>query len=166
MAKKTIADLRRKHVNPRGPYLNLAVICENVLEDKDGAISIIRIVDKFTVSTQLTVGNQTVQLENTAGFIQFQAVIGFKAGNARGCRLLKLIVWSPSRQVVAEATAIVELQGGGVPGHIVRTPIALVVKEPGIYWVDVTLNENEITRMPLQVVFGPPEAGTMPQTNR
>ncbi len=32
-----------------GPYLAFAVICERVLTEADGTISLIRVVDRFTI---------------------------------------------------------------------------------------------------------------------
>ena len=35
-----------------GPYLQVAAICEKVLSESDGALSLIRMVDRFTVAGQ------------------------------------------------------------------------------------------------------------------
>jgi len=38
-------------VNADGPYLIAAVLCEKVLQEKDETVSIIRMVDRITLTT-------------------------------------------------------------------------------------------------------------------
>lgn len=34
-----------------GPYVNAALICEKVLQETDGVLSVVRIIDRFTIVT-------------------------------------------------------------------------------------------------------------------
>jgi hypothetical protein len=43
-----------------GPYLIAALICEKVLQEKDGTVSIIRMVDRVTLTTQAALSPETL----------------------------------------------------------------------------------------------------------
>ena len=65
-------------MNNKEPFVQAAVICENVLQDKDGVISAIRIVDRFIVQTPPGAP------PDARGAIQFKVLLSLKSGAVKG----------------------------------------------------------------------------------
>src|SRR5580658_3004071 len=70
-----------------GPYLQAALLCEKALQETDGVISVIRIVDRWTVS------GPAEDMPQTA--IQATMVLMFKSGFHRGPGRLTITPTSP-----------------------------------------------------------------------
>lgn len=158
MTRKRKSDSAKKarSVKAKGPFLALAVLCENMLQDKDGVNSLIRIIDTFTVQAQTPAGEPipSAAFSFFPPTIAFQLVIGFKSGQAKGNRTLKLIAKMPSGQVISESATTISLDGEQEPrGSVVRIPMYLGAKEQGVYWIDVLLNDELMTQIPLRVRF-------------
>src|SRR5258708_37199450 len=96
MAKQKATGTKGKPAQPKGPYLSIAAICENVLEDKDSVLSLIRIIDKFILSVQGIGMQPPATMSGMVAPISFQVVVSFKEGNSRGLPHLKLVPNSPS----------------------------------------------------------------------
>lgn len=75
-----------------GPYLIAALICEKVLQEKDGTISIIRIVDRITLNAPASHSPETLPPTQ----VSLSALIALKSGSARGRHTVKWIVETPS----------------------------------------------------------------------
>lgn len=75
-----------------GPYLVAALLCEKVLQEKDGTISVIRMIDRITLTVN------TLDLPETipSTIINLSALISLKSGSARGKGIVKLRVETPS----------------------------------------------------------------------
>src|SRR5687767_5597282 len=73
-------------MNPSGPHLAMAVLCQNVLIEKDNVVSVIRVVDRVT---QSAVGPDAPETMPPLG-IQLMAMIMLKAGSARGSFTVRL----------------------------------------------------------------------------
>ena len=76
----------------RGPFLTLATFCEQVIEDKSGIVSLIRIVDRMHVSTS----GPTAPEEMPATDLNWFMVLSFKSGEARGSHPIKIEPELPS----------------------------------------------------------------------
>jgi hypothetical protein len=126
-----------------GPYLMLAVLCERVLREADGVMSLIRIVDRITIQGSLdSAAPPTFPLT---------AVIGLKAGFARGSYLLKVKTISPAHQDLGAAELPMLFEGED-RGAVVGLTLAFQPHEEGLYWLEVYLQDVLITKMPLRVV--------------
>lgn len=127
-----------------GPFLQMAVLCERVLQEKDGVLSLIRIVDRFTISG--------TDREMPRSPIQVTAAIAFKSGFAQGKYFVKLRPHTPSGKILAEQEFPVLFEGADRGVGIVAQ-MGLVAEEEGLYWIDVLLQEVVVTRMPLRVLY-------------
>jgi hypothetical protein len=58
------------------PYLKFGLLCERVLEEKDGVLSFVRVVDRFTVGVK----GAKVPAEMPPGEINLTAVMGWWGG--------------------------------------------------------------------------------------
>ncbi len=136
---------------PGGPYLQMAVLCEKVLREEGGVLSLIRIVDRITVSVS---GPSTSSATSTmpVATVQLMAVISFRSGMASGSLPLRVRVESPSHRVVSTIDMPV-LMEGGERGPAVIVQLVLQVDEDGLYWIAVALDNALVTKLPLRIVY-------------
>ncbi|HZV52104.1 MAG TPA: hypothetical protein VFD49_20360 [Candidatus Dormibacteraeota bacterium] len=134
-----------------GPYLSSAFLCERVLEEKDGVLSAIRIVDRILVQGQAPPGAEAPPMPSVG--IRLIALIALKNGPARGSRRLELIPKAPSGLKLPSVSVPVLLEGDDDRGVNLRLQMNLQAREEGIYWFDVRLDGELLTRMPLRIVY-------------
>lgn len=143
----------------RGPHLNIAAFCDNVIEGKDGTISLIRIVD--TITQAATGPDPPAQMPPF--IINSTLVVSLKPDEARGRYSVKIRPEAPDgRQLPAPEQAI-QLEGG-IRGINLIIGMQLAVELEGVYWFDVLFvaapgDERLLTRVPLRVVYQPQRTG-------
>jgi len=129
-----------------GPYLQAALLCEKALQETDGVISIIRIVDRWTVS-----GPTEGMLQTT---IQATMVLMFKSGFHRGPERLTITAITPRDERILPAMEIpVHFEGDEDRGINVLIPMLFPVREPGVYWFEVALRGQIVSHIPLRVIY-------------
>jgi len=147
-----VYDQLTKEVNMKdsigGPFLQAAFFCEKVLQEKDGVLSAIRIVDRFTHSTSAEGAPDIMPQFN----IGVSILIGFKSGDVKGKWELKVKPIAPSGQELPGFVGPVLFEGDE-RGAAIVIQYGLVAKEEGIYWFDVILNDKLITKMPLRIIY-------------
>lgn len=126
-------------------YLALAIFCEKVLREADNVLSIIRVIDRFTVT------GATPEMSPTT--LNFILVISFKSGFLRGKQLLAVRPKSPNGQDMAQMAFPILFEGDDDRGNALIAQINFLVDQEGPYWFDVYLNEELVTRMPLRVIY-------------
>lgn len=129
-----------------GPYLQTAVFCEQVLEEKTGTISLIRIIDRIQVTTPPGSFGQIVLPPVTP-----IAVIALKSGSARGSHQLTIRQEAPNgmKQAAVVLTVLFEGEDRGV-NVILPVPVGTDVE--GLHWFEVLLDDQLLTKMPLRIV--------------
>ena len=75
-----MAQRRKKYSGLNGPFVSYTAFCEKVLQEKDGVFSLIRIVDRITI----TVPPGTTFDQAGPPPFALTLAIGLKAGDARG----------------------------------------------------------------------------------
>ena len=126
-------------------YLQVAVFCEKVLREADGVLSIIRIVDRFNVvGATAEMGPQV---------LRFMIVISFKAGFMRGKQTIRIRPKSPTGAELPSMDFPVLFEGDDDRGTAIAFEVNWAANEEGLYWWDICLNEELITRMPLRVTY-------------
>ena len=139
-----------------GPYLSVAVLCEKVLQEKDGVASVIRIVDRFI----LTASGPAPPEKMPPTTITTTAFLSFKSGFAKGSHTVKLVPKDPSgRSAGPEALLPVFFEGEDRGANIIVN-VNFRVQEDGLYWFEVLLGERLMTRIPLRVVYQRMSLGT------
>lgn len=128
-----------------GPYLAVAVLCERVLEEKDGVPSLIRIVERITISGPSPAMQPTV--------LTPMLVIGFKAGVFRGQADLEIRPLLPSGEARAAIKLPLFFEGDEDRGVFTALRLQFLVTEPGLYWFEIKLLEALMTRVPMRVVY-------------
>ena len=137
-----------------GPYLDAAFICEDAVKEVDGTYSAIRMVNRIIFHEQ-TFNPGTIILT------PLTLVVGFKAGDASGTRHLFLYVTDPSRERTAfegyEFPYAVTFNGGDTGTLMVLRNFAIKYQTDGTYWIDVLLERELYSRLPLTIRTGQPE---------
>ncbi|HXZ79462.1 MAG TPA: hypothetical protein VEG30_05990 [Terriglobales bacterium] len=129
------------------PYLQIATFCEKVLQEADGVVSIIRMIDRITHFGR--------EPELHAFQYQFMVIVVFKAGPfMKGKATIKLRPISPSgKQLTAlEFPILFESEDRGA-GFVAG--VNFTFEEEGLYWFDVLLEEDVATRIPMRVLYHP-----------
>ena len=127
------------------PYLNIASICERHILEADGAMTLVRIIDRFMIS------GDNADLPPTP--LQFTVVVSFRSGNYRGRLELNLATLDPSMNTLSQVSFPVQFEGDDERAANTFGNVTMLVKEEGLYWIVVKLGEQEYTRIPLRVVY-------------
>jgi hypothetical protein len=136
----------------------MAVLCEKVLQEQDGVLTIIRIIDQLT---QTAVGPEAP--EQMPPFIaqNLTMVVTIKADQARGRYGLRIRPEAPGGFQLPPVEQAITISPG--PGGVnVVMPMALPISAEGVYWFDVILTapptdqpDRLLTRVPLEVQYAP-----------
>lgn len=127
-----------------GPFIQTAVLCQSVLQEGTGQLSLIRITDSLRVAGPLK--------EMQPAQIMLHAVVSFRAGFAHGKYNIKIVGYTPNKKefITAEQAAFFEGEDRGVNAVFV---LNMILPEEGVYWFDVVLQDTFVTRVPLRVLY-------------
>lgn len=140
-----------------GPHIAVATLCERVLTEGDGVISIIRIVDRLI---QTATGPEPPEQMPPflVGDRDLKMVIALKSDQAKGRCTVKIVVEDPSGVRVPVGESDITLQPGNLGANLV-IGMNVALQHEGVYWFDVLLggprNQQDqlMTRVPLEVVY-------------
>ncbi|MBI3463092.1 MAG: hypothetical protein HY000_08545 [Planctomycetes bacterium] len=160
MAKKKAPKRRPPAIvkRPAGPYLAAAVLCEHVLHEKDGIHSLIRMFDRLSVKASATRRDGSsvapAQVAAIVPPIPLTLFVGFKSGDFKGQKVLSVRVTNPDGQVMdadqpsISMNLVFEGDERGANAHIT---LLFKVKKSGLYWIDLFLDEEWVTSVPLRM---------------
>lgn len=137
----------------RGPYLVSAALCERAIQERDGVISLIRMIDKIT---NTIAGPGPIVPETMPPVpVNLTLVVVLKPGEARGRFMVAVRPEAPSGQRLPEAELPVSFGGAPDAGANLLFGINMVATEEGVYWFDVLLEGQLLTRTPLRIEYSP-----------
>lgn len=128
-----------------GPWLQAALFCDSWVEGKDGALTLVRVVDSMIVE----VGPDGAP--SVSQSLGLKLVLMLKSGQARGRHELSLTLEEPSGIRHAPRHADLFFPGDE-QGVNLLTEVQLGVQE-GLFWFDVAVNGRLLTRVPYRVRF-------------
>ena len=134
-----------------GPYLVAAQLCERVLTEADGVKSVIRIVDR--ISRQQF--GPTISAEMEPFEYELFIFVQFKAGSARGPMVFELKMVKPSGESPNPLKSTINFEGEDDRGVDIVMRMKIKFDLAGLYWFYVSLNDTNLTRMPLKVIYIP-----------
>jgi hypothetical protein len=143
-----------------GPFLQAAFFCERVLQEADGTVSAIRIIDQQTLSAS----GADVPSDMPPAIVNTTMLIALKAGETRGRYAIKIGPEAPSGLELPSVNVPVNFPGGdGEQGINIIIPMQMQVIEEGLYWFDVVWvddkagadGDRQLTRVPLRVLYQP-----------
>jgi hypothetical protein len=132
-----------------GPYIGAAFLCEKVLQERDGVLSAIRMVDRII---QAAVGPSAPDLM-PAVTVDLKMLLVFKSGSARGRYSVDIRPVLPSQRALQPVSLPMQLEGDDDRGVNLIVNIGFQATEEGLYWFDVLLNGDLVTRVPLRIVY-------------
>lgn len=138
-----------------GPHVAMALICERVLEEKDGVISPVRVIDRIMVHPP-TGPHASSTMPGVP--LDLRLVISLKSGSARGRSTITLRPEKPSG-VRMDAIGFPVLLEGEDRGVNLIVNLGLQVEEEGLYWFDVLFEDELLSRIPLRVMYQPVMVG-------
>jgi len=138
-----------------GPYVKTALFCERVLDEKDGVLSLVRVVDQFTVSASGPAAPKQMPPISQ----RLQAVIMLISGTAKGPEDVKLEVEKPNGMREEVWTGTAHMEGDHKSVNLVFN-FQAAFELTGVYWFSVFVGEELLTRMPLEIRYTRFSAGT------
>lgn len=148
-----------------GPFLASAVFCDSVVRGEDGAMTAVRMIDHITIAIPSD-APLDVPSEDKRILAQIDGLIGFKKGDSGARHQLKLVMNSPSgkSQVITEQVADFKDETHG--GYNLRMKTSIAVSAGGLFWLDVYLDGNLVTRMPLLITIKRDDPEAKPAKSR
>ena len=131
-----------------GPYLQVAAFCEQVIEDKSGVLSLIRVVDRITVNAAGT----EVPEDMPPFDLNWKLVLVLKSGEVKGSHPIKFVLELPDVTKKQAIIVSVHLEGGNRGAQVV-TDFRMKMEMPGVYWVHVYFDDELLTKLPIQVIY-------------
>lgn len=135
------------------PLLAAAFLCERILQEKDDVVTAVRIVDTLFVSVP---PNMSAELGKPV--IQITALLAFKkASPGSGVEKHRATVrlHSPSGKEHPENSSDLLFQAGDVAGSNLILNMNMLVEEFGLFWLDVSVDGELMTRIPFRVLEKP-----------
>ena len=132
----------------QGPYIQIAGMCEQVIEDKTGALSLIRIID--TITHTVVLPDAPAEMPNVT--YPMKMVVTLKSGRARGRHELKIIPELPSGETKHQLIRSIQLEGEERGCNNIINMLFTFTME-GLYWFSVYFDDSLLTRIPLRVTY-------------
>lgn len=131
-----------------GPFVQTACLCDMVIRDDSGSLSLIRIVDAITH----TQAGPTPPKSLPPFQHLLKLVIMLKSGTAIGRHELKIIPELPTAELKDAMTFTVHLEGED-KGHNVIVNLGFQFEHEGLHWFKVYFDDEILTSIPVRVVY-------------
>jgi hypothetical protein len=131
--------------HPMRPFVQIAAICAAPLQEANGTLSLVRILDRIPVQG-FTDDMVPQPLQ------QFALVVVLKSGAMKGKFHMKIVPETPSGKRLDGPTMSVLFEGDE-RGVAAVMPVPLVAEEEGLYWFDVFIEQEVLTRIPLRIMY-------------
>jgi hypothetical protein len=142
-----MAKAKRQMKKPAGgPFLDSALICEQVIRERDGTYSAIRMVNRLTLHADAP----------APGVILVTPVwllVSFKAGIFQGTQSLLFFIEDPSGKRYQPFHPAPMTFRGEDTGEVAVCPLRLRYDKDGTYWIEIVLNRKRFSRIPLTIAF-------------
>jgi len=151
--------MARENIFQDGPHLLAALLCERVLEEKDGVKSLIRVIDRIVTRA----GGVDVPETMPPVSISLTLFLVIKAGKeGSGKHQLKVKLVHPASTQPTEMIQGVNIDKAEERGIEVKMLLNLNLKLEGLYWFEVYFDDWFMTRVPLSVLYLTQKQGKEP----
>ena len=134
-----------------GPFVNVACFCERAIQENDGVLSLMRVIDQINVQTQ---GPNPPEELPPGAMIQTTLVVALKPGQARGRQSVQVILEHPDTSRHDGPVQTIQFTGGPNNGANMIIKMGIQLSTAGLYWADVLVNKRLVTRVGLEVTYG------------
>ena len=128
-----------------GPYVSVATLCDRVLTEQDGSISVIRAIQRTFAPVASGSGS--------AAPVVLTLLITLLSGAARGRESITIQTVQPSGLRGPSQSFDVFFEGEERGINLIVNPFVLSNPLEGLYWFEVRIGERMLTRIPLRVVY-------------
>lgn len=132
---------------PIEPYLKIGTLCERVLQEKDDVLSLIRLVDQFT----LTIAGKELPDQLPEGEAILTIVMSWVGGLGRHEAAFNII--SPDGDTQRSPKSWSFTLDAINRGHNIIVTLPVKIRREGIYWVEFILNGQVKSRTPFQIRY-------------
>jgi hypothetical protein len=143
-----------------GPFVE-ALICERVIQETDGVLTIVRLIDQVNLERP-----PTPLLPLIPAPFQAAVLVVLKGGKPGAKHSVEVIVHAPSgiaTQVAAQTVELASRFPRGIAGANLILQMKMGLKDDGTYWFEVRLDGKRATATPLRVAFAEPGTLTEPR---
>ncbi len=141
-----------------GPFLKTAVFCDSVIEGKDGVLSIIRIVDRLT----MTAAGSQVPPDMPPTEHKLTLVLMLISGSALGSHEVSVAFQPPAGSSKRIWSTDVLFEGEDRGANLVAQ-IPVKFEAQGLYWFHVQLDGEHLTSLPFRMIYQRVVPGRPPQ---
>ncbi len=131
-----------------GPYLKAALFCDSVIEGRDGVLSLIRVVDRLTI----TAAGAEAPLDMPTQEVPLNLVLMLISGRARGTSTITLAVEPPNGTPSQFWTNTVLFEGEDRGANVIAQFMHKFEMQ-GLYWFHVRLDDEPLTSVPYRVIY-------------
>ena len=131
-----------------GPHVKTAAICESVIEGKDGVLSLIRIIDRLTI----TAAGPEAPSDMPPISRTLTLVVMLISGRARGTHNVEVRVEKPDATTASLWNGTVFLEGEDRGANLV-IEISTEYRSEGLYWFDLFFDAAQMTRVPFRIIY-------------
>ena len=132
---------------PIEPYLKFGVICENALQERDNVLSLVRIVDKFTI----TITGKEPPDQLPEGVKVLTIVMGWVGGLGKHAATFNIV--SPGGETQPSPRSWSFNLDAINHGYNIIAKLPVKIGKEGVYWIEFILNGQVKSRTPFQVVY-------------
>ena len=127
------------------PWVQVAIFCQTaIIEANTGTMSIIKNIDGVTLS------GKTPDMQPSP--VQLTLALILKSGDMKGQYSVKIRCNTPSETATEGPSFPLNFEGGD-RGIQTAIPFGFIATESGIYWFDLLIDGQVITRMPVRVMY-------------
>lgn len=132
----------------QGPYLKAAFFCERVLEERDGVLSFVRIVDRIIHVAQ----GPHAPVDMPPFTLPIFLVVALISGRAKGSHEIRVDMENPlgERKILFQAPVYLE---GEERGHNTVVQLNMTLQHAGLYWFYVLFDNDTMTKIPLRIIY-------------
>lgn len=131
-----------------GPYVQVACICESVLQEVSGVISLIRIID--TIETSSSGSNPPEKMPPIT--LKAKMVLMLKSGRGQGRWDLRIVPQLPTGGTKEPILFTVHLEGAE-KGQNFIIDLTFTFEDEGTHWFNVYLGDEKLSSIPLRAKY-------------
>ena len=129
------------------PILKAALLCDRILQEADGTLSAIRIVDRLSAEIE---GEPEAPAPPIP--IETNLLVAFVRGSAAGELKLGITMTSPSNKKLTSQSYPMRFNGTAAEETAsMMIQMRVLAEEDGVYWIGISADDSEITRVPLRL---------------
>lgn len=141
--------MTQENVFQDGPHLAAALLCERVIEEKDGVKSLMRLVDRIVARA----GGPNVPDAMPPLTTNLTLFLSMKAGKKEGRHQIRIKLIHPAGRELPDMIQGINFESSEARGIDVRLILNLILDQDGLYWFEVYFDELFMTRVPLRVLY-------------